>query len=218
MKKNILKIILCGLFSSCSTVHEVLTIPSGQQIGSYKNTEGETVHRTVEYSKSLTVSNPQILSNTYQDIDPKPESDLTYKSESTSSTLGFIDLSHSNEHKHLGIHGGLKANEFILFRLGVSMFASKDYYFGFDASSRLTLPINDFKPFFGLGGCIGDSKKCQTINVNEEICDKKYAFLGYGEAGLQYQNFSIFYRNYNINRAGISIPDQDLVGLGFIFY
>ncbi len=123
---------------------------------------------------------------------------------------------------HLGAHGGYKINDYMQPRIGASMFFSeKEMYGGFDLSGRVHLPIGELIPFAGIGGYIGDTKKCYYLEGRPQseanyVCDKKFLSAGYTEVGLNYKFLEIFWRNYNINRAGISIPTDQFLGIGIV--
>ena len=72
----------------------------------------------------------------------------------------------------------------------------------------------------GLHYGFGDSKKCTDRNefgIIIERCEKKFLSSGFVEAGLEYKNFSVFWRDYAVNRAGISVPTRQFFGIGLRF-
>jgi hypothetical protein len=111
------------------------------------------------------------------------------ESAANKSTSGFyLEGAKSGSHIHLGIHGGLEISKNLMARLGASLFFSEGQGFaGFDGSLRYHILPNDIKPFIGLGGYAGDSKKCYREYNNltgryDEICEKKFLYAAYLEA------------------------------------
>ena len=115
------------------------------------------------------------------------------------------------------MHAGTPfADDYLLGRVGVGFFSSeRQLYAGCDGSVRLQVPQLAISPFAGLGAYIGDIKKC-TISTTTYIeeCEKKFLIAGYTELGLSYSVLQLFWRNYNINRAGVEIPSDQFWGLG----
>lgn len=214
--KKIILVPLLMIISGCHTVGDALNpVTYNSDYRESKNAKGETIthytktslipnYTTVSYEPSLTTPVSSL-----EAVPDDPENDF--------KVLGFLELSQSKDSTHLGLHIGGEPSPYILMRLGVSMFASSDLYWGFDASARAQIPLEYIKPFAGIGGYIGDAEKCYQINSTAQHCDKKFLGAGYGEVGFEVSNFSLFYRKYNLNRAGISIPDQDFIGLGIRF-
>lgn len=169
-------------------------------------------------------SNPNFHANnsTQSELsDPNQTYDFksTPKEKATSDAMSVIaDFSAGPGHTHIGFHLGFAIESFFQPRIGTSLFHSKQPYWGFDASARFFLPLMSLQPFLGLGLYLGDTKSCHTQwNQNtyqyDEICDKKFLGAAYSEAGIRYRIFSVFMRNYRINRADLDIPTDHFYGI-----
>jgi hypothetical protein len=210
----------------------------------YKNAEGETVTRTVEvkrdpiyesrpsyddrWSPSPTpiptpVAKPIALAPTTQPESQPASAQEKPSGDSTTSTgthfLGSLELAMTSGHVHLGAHLGVALSSWLDARLGISGFFSKDTYTGFDLSTRAYIPFEwKVRPYAGLGLYFGDSRKCHTDPIGGgytvEVCDKKFLSAGYAEAGVELGRFNLFVRDYNITRAGLSVPTETFYGLG----
>jgi hypothetical protein len=211
--------LFCSLFlSSCHTMMEsnYKTILSST---TEKNSKGETIYKTKE------VQNPFLLLPTTHSISnndqsfynpPSPAPETT----EPSNAKGFLELANEKNNLHLGLlYGAPFANNFFMGRFGVSLFSSeKEIYAGFDGSVRLQIPQAAYSPFLGAGAYYGDTKKCtSSSNSYVEDCEKKFLFAGYTEIGMTFSNLQLFWRNYNISRAGITIPVDQFWGLGLSF-
>ncbi len=203
------------LFTGCTTFYESTQIGHQQPYIKTTNEKNEEVFRQINpVSNNLLITNP-VNSNP---VNFQETTSVSEKPNNEKSILvGYIDAAKSTNHFHLGLHAGFLINPFILPCFGVSFFNSDhDTYAGFDLSTRLIFSNLAVSPFVGLGGYAGDTKNCEKKN-NVEICDKKFLYAGYTEAGIEFSHFNIFYRNYNINRAGISVPSESLIGAGIVF-
>lgn len=192
-----------------------------------KNSDGETVYRRTEPAR-IDYSPPI---NRYEPIQPIALHSSTdgaassaVHSSAPSPTLsnsffGSLEAASTEGHLHLGGHLGYSINPYLEPRIGLSIFGSKDLYAGADLSARANLPLGVLKLFTGIGGYLGDTKKCTTAfnpysGRLEETCEKKFLTTGYVEAGVEVGSFSIFVRDYNIERAGLSIPTPLFYGIG----
>ncbi len=217
---------------------------SGQQT-SYqtKNQDGETVQRTVRTAERYPVIITPVTPTYPQPVYPSPvvtpvapqdatrptnienEAQSTTRSATSFSETGFnggLDLAWTSGHIHMGVHAGLSFTNWFMARLGLSAFASKDFYLGGDLATRFHAPLGWVRPFVGAGAYFGDSKKCSneynsSLGVTVEVCDKKFLSAGYGEAGIEFGHVSIFVRDYRMFRAGLSIPTEMFWGLGLQF-
>lgn len=133
----------------------------------------------------------------------------------------FLEMSRTKGNTHLGFHFGGSSNEILYGRLGGSMFFSGDELFmGLDVSGRAYIPTKKVQPFAGAGLYWGDTKKCTDGYSNGqpvERCEKKFLGAGYVELGLEVMNISVFWRDYNITRAGLSVPTESFWGIGLRF-
>lgn len=226
------------LNSGCHTMAESYspTYSSGTATYQTKNSEGETVTRTISRPSSSSGydtgpgsgsgAGPIYIAPTPPShaVQPKP-----LASQATSSTNdsqkgfnGSLDMAWTSGHLHLGGHAGLNFTDWFMIRLGLSAFASKDLYLGGDLSTRLHAPLGFMRPFVGAGVYFGDSKKCTTeynttFGSSLEVCDKKFLTAGYGEAGVEFGHVSIFVRDYRLSRAGLSVPTEMFWGVGLRF-
>ncbi len=228
-------VFLLLLVSGCTTLLEstspIQNQPTYQRT---KNSSGETVYRQQHFQPTTTpthtiqpiFSNEDRYSNTPEThLSPtQTPSNLTSQSETENHNwVGYFEGASTTGHLHLGLHGGYQINDYLQPRIGTSFFFSeKELYGGFDLSIRALLPIGDIKPFVGIGGYLGDTKKCYYLEGQPQtetnyVCDKKFLTAGYTEFGVNYKFLEIFWRNYNINRAGISIPTDQFFGIGIVF-
>lgn len=223
MKFKIILVLTCSLFlSSCNTMLEsnYKTVLSST---TEKNSKGETIHKTKEVPNPFlllptTNSNPPYRSLNDPGFDNSPSPSSAAKE--PSNAKGFIELANEKNNLHLGLlFGAPFANNFFMGRFGVSLFSSeKEIYAGFDGSVRLQIPESTFSPFLGVGAYYGDTKKCtSSASSFVEDCEKKFLFAGFTEIGITYSAVQVFWRNYNISRAGITIPVEHFWGLGFSF-
>lgn len=221
---RILLITLASQFSfSCHTMMEsTLTPYTNYNYQPTKNDKGETVYKSEQVSYQTQPIQPAIQVVTpseHQSVKPQQlqNSDDGFKPHSSAV---FIEAAKDHDQFHLGIHYGIfMENNVVLFRGGTSLFSSGDEnYLGFDFSARAYLRNNFIEPFVGLGGYIGDIKKCvYDFNLGRNICEKKFLNAGYGEIGLQKDWFQIFWRDYNISRAGVQVPSESTLGIGVVF-
>jgi hypothetical protein len=195
-----------------------------------KNQKGETIYvretpRPTHPAHPIIYPSPIV--NPQTDL-PKPTAlnlvnpnSATQISDSSSKGVnGFLELSRTTGNTHFGIHFAAPMNEFIIGRLGASFFNSEELFAGLDLSARAYLPVFKVRPFAGAGAYYGDTKKCSDeINngVVIERCEKKFLGAGYVELGVEYNAFSFFWRDYSINRAGLSVPTNGFWGIGLQF-
>lgn len=225
----------CQTLSTSSTVH--------QESYQYKNADGETVTRTIEVKRNPVYTDswrdpaptptPVVLTpvrpinkNTgvlsVAPTDPSTNGTVTKPESQEKTSSGFtgsLEVAMTSGHVHLGAHAGIGFVNWWDLRLGVSAFFSKDVYTGFDLSTRAYVPFEwKIRPYVGLGLYFGDSRSCYTESLggglSVEICDKKFLSAGYGEAGLDLGGFHLFVRDYNITRAGLSVPAETFYGIG----
>ncbi len=227
--KKIWALSLVILLSSCHTMMEATSL-SAPTIGSYQSTEnqkGETIYRSSQPAYSAPVTPGIAISPAYS----YSSSEESASSSSATSSLfsgnsginGFIEAAKDHDQFHMGIHaGGFMDNDVLMPRGGLSFFSSgSETYWGFDVSMRAYYRTESIQPFLGLGGYGGDTKKCYYQNSGtgklEQICEKNFLYAGFAEVGLHYQWFEIFWRDYNISRAGIQVPSESSWGIGIVF-
>lgn len=224
------------VLSSCNTMLESATQDPMTQTPyvATKNEKGETVH-VRERVKSNYTTAPIIYPQPIYPTTPaypdrpsaisKPEmsnSDTTTTPAEPSQGHLFLEHSSAAGHSHLGLHYGFgEFKDHMVPRIGMSLFGSEGTTFaGFDGSMRGYAVIDQLRPFVGAGFYLGDSKKCTDryeLGVIVERCEKKFLSSGFVEAGLEYKNFSVFWRDYAVNRAGISVPTRQFFGIGLRF-
>lgn len=196
----------------------------------FKNADGETVHRTItpipqqDYGPEPRHSEIQI-----QPVIAINPITIPASKDSTGTLAVFakhnpialtLESAITQGNLHLGGHIGMNWNDNVETRLGWSLFFSKDVYSGIDLSTRFRFPIENLKPFLGLGIYMGSTEECSTVRsagYDLEVCDKKYLSSGYGELGIEYQNFSLFIRDYRLVRADLRIPTNLFWGIGYRF-
>ncbi len=225
----------------CQTVST--SSPIYQESYQYKNADGETVTRTIEVKRNPVYSDswrdpaptptPVVLTpvrttennvGVLSAVPAEPATnDAIRKHESqeklSSGFSGSLEVAMTSGHVHLGAHAGIGFVNWWTLRLGVSAFFSKDVYTGFDLSTRAYVPLEwKIRPYVGVGLYLGDSRSCQSESLggglSVELCDKKFLSAGYGEAGLDLGGFHLFARDYNITRAGLSVPAETFYGIG----
>ena len=130
---------------------------------------------------------------------------------------GYFELISSRQDLHLGFHAAWQTTPHIELRLGASAFFSNDPYLGLDLSGRYYFFDSKVNPFIGAGGFLGDARSCEMQVNGIEQCEKKFLGLGYLEVGTSFGPLSVFYRSYSMNRAGVSIPARDFLGVGITF-
>lgn len=204
----------CNTLTEMNSMHD-----SSSGYSKEKNAAGETVYRRTQVSPAYRPFSPieenaQPIALIHKQADPvalRVPSDF----------FGALEASSASafEHLHLGAHLGYSMSPYFEPRLGVSFFASKDFYAGFDLSARAILPLGKVKPFLGIGGYAGDTKKCSygfnpNTGLREESCEKKFLSTGYVEAGIEAGSLSVFVRDYSIERAGLMIPTPLFFGIG----
>ncbi len=227
--------VLVGFLSGCHTMSESHS-PGTTTSYQTKNSEGETVHRSVRTidrgnyigapaePMPIHQPEPQPLKPEYA-MSSGPTQGQVSNSSRSSTGAGFngsLDLAWTSGHFHLGGHAGISLSEWFMFRFGLSAFASKDLYLGGDLSTRFHAPLGFIRPFVGAGVYFGDSKKCSNEYISStgtyiEVCDKKFLTAGYGEAGVEFGHVSIFVRDYRLSRAGLSVPTDMFWGVGLRF-
>lgn len=211
--------------------------PVYQRSYQYKNADGETVTRTVEVKRDPIYESRPSYDDRWSPsptpvvkpialVPETPSSNTTTttespekESDSSSNFLGSLELAMTPGHVHLGAHLGIALSSWLDARLGISGFFSKDTYTGFDLSTRAYVPFEwKVRPYAGLGLYLGDSRTCYRDPLGGgytvEVCDKKFLSAGYGEVGLELGKFHLFVRDYNITRAGLSVPTETFYGLG----
>lgn len=130
----------------------------------------------------------------------------TVRSGDTKLYLG-LNLSSSSRDKivHSGAMLDFNWQKKYSFLVGVSFFSSDKLYFGGDIGLRAYFPWQ-VSPFIGLGGYLGDSKKCTLQNISSglavETCEKFFLATLYPELGIQMlagENFklAIYVRDYS---------------------
>lgn len=219
--------LLCGSIG-CSTLGEMTSsTDSSTGYTKTKNSDGETVYRRTEPAH-IDYSPPIDRYEPLQPIALSSSAESTTSSAAhtsppaptlTNNFFGSLEAASTEGHLHLGAHLGYSVNPYFEPRIGVSIFGSKDLYAGVDLSARANLPLGVLKLFTGVGGYLGDTKKCATafnpyLGRYEETCEKKFLSTGYVEAGIEVGAFSVFVRDYNIERAGLSIPTPLFYGIG----
>jgi len=241
MNRIIVLLILSLILSSCSTLHETTSsIYTSRPLPNYRkeiNKQGEDVYRSREsnspslyqsapaYEYTNTSSNAKTLTPDQGQSGIAGETSTLPKAQDSRSLKGlvaFTEFARENNNSHFGFHVGANIIDTPLVpRLGVSLFKSDhQVYAGFDGSIRVQLPNPNFSPFVGAGIYMGDTKKCSYKNNgfnSYEECEKKFLTSGYAEAGIQIRSVQAFFRNYKINRAGISIPSDQFWGVGLSF-
>lgn len=222
--------ILFLLFSGCTTFIESTQWGGPPNYKQTKNSQGETVYR--ETKSAPTYSSPVIypvynpvnsISDSHSTLSASPAPHTASIENSSSNLFGYIEAANSDQNFHLGLHAGYLFNDYFITRLGTSFFSSNhELYGGFDLSGRAIYKVGFVTPFAGLGVYVGDTKKCFTQEASngsgqETVCDKKFLYAAYSELGIEITFINIFWRNYAISRAGISIPQDQLYGIGIIF-
>ncbi|MGZ3726384.1 MAG: hypothetical protein ACXWQQ_11315 [Pseudobdellovibrio sp.] len=213
--------------SACNTLFEHADFTSYQtNQHQYINNKGEQVtHYTEVHQSSDWITPPPAPDKVFlAGVDPH-SSDLSYSNpvppthNKTSQEHFFLEMSGSGKDLHLGFHLGFPLSDKLMLRGGASVVISDDPYYGLDFSGRYRFRDSDlpWSPFAGLGIFYGDSRTCTPTSATTEECDKKFLGLGYAEAGIKYEHLDLFYRSYSINRAGISIPARDFIGIGVEF-
>lgn len=222
-----LGILLCGSIG-CSTLGEMASsTDSSTGYSKTKNSSGETVYRRTEpvhtaYSPPVDRYEPLQPIALHSSTDGAGTSAASSSAPSptlSSNFFGSLEAASTSGHLHLGAHLGYSVNPYFEPRIGLSFFGSKDFYAGADLSARANLPLGALKLFTGIGGYVGDTKKCATefnpyLGRLEETCEKKFLTTGYVEAGIEVGSFSVFVRDYNIERAGLNIPTPLFYGIG----
>lgn len=234
------------MLTACHTMLESSTESPYEQAPyvQTKNSSGETVHvreriksnyssAPIIYPTPLPVVYPSPVASPFQPSRPIPSLPGIPFGEPSSISTGFtansdaggnffVEHSSAAGHSHLGLHlgfGDFKDNW--VPRIGVSLFGSEGTTFaGFDGSMRGYVVLDDLRPFVGAGVYVGDTKTCTDRNefgTVIERCEKKFLSSGFVEAGLEYKNFSVFWRDYAVNRAGLSIPTKQFFGIGLRF-
>lgn len=191
------------------------------------NDRGETVYRQMQPAPSYyrppeptPMPYLQPLVVTPAASRPLPETGIDLPTRPT-NLKGYLEVAAGEGGAHFGGHVGYDFGA-IEPRIGISAFASGDFYMGVDLSARTHLDVGVLRPFAGIGGYIGDTKNCSreydpTTMRSEEVCDKKFLSAGYVEAGAELKQFSVFVRNYNITRAGLGVPTKLFLGAGIRF-
>lgn len=219
--------LLCGSVG-CNTLDEMAS-STDRSIGytKTKNSDGETVYRRTEpahidYSPPIDRYEPTRPIAFHSSTDSTTSSTTHTATRAPTLANDFfssIEAASTEGHLHLGAHLGYSVIPYFEPRIGLSIFGSKDLYAGADLSARANLPLGVLKLFTGVGGYLGDTKKCATAfnpysGRLEETCEKKFLTTGYVEAGVEVGSFSVFVRDYNIERAGLSIPTPLFYGIG----
>lgn len=216
---------------ACSTMFESTDPWANTPYEVSKNEAGETVYTRKQYTgpvyhektpnyfeQSIRLSEAAAPKKEAVYGLPLPESEVSIEPKDSKdlSLIGGLGLEYAagDNNQHLGVHIFGSPSEWLQIRGGFSLFLSKDVFAGFDLSVRL-MPIDaEVKPFVGLGGYLGDTKKCVRTAFEVETCEKKFLEAGYAELGLSYKNFFLFYRDYSIKRAGLSVPTDYFIGIG----
>lgn len=224
--------LLISVFVFLSGCHTLLesTQPIPPVYSKETNERGETVYKSQKsrprwyepYEQSYTSKpwvNSSLESTNVRSNEPLTKNPIQLQPQNLqqkASISGFLEFANGDGNTHLGVHVGLPVlTDLLHARGGLSMFLSNsDTYLGFDGSARLKIFRANLSPFIGLGAYFGDSKKCQQDLFEGEVCEKKFLSAGYGEIGFQYQGFHIFWRDYNITRAGLNVPTNGLWGIG----
>lgn len=217
--------LLCGSIG-CNTLGEMTSsTDSSAGYTKTKNSAGETVYRRTE-SEGINHTPPF---NRYLPIRPialHASTDGTTSSAAytpmptlSNNFFGSLEAANTDGHVHLGAHLGYSVSPYFEPRLGLSFFGSKDLYAGADLAVHGNLPLGELKIFTGIGGYLGDTKKCTTafnpfLGRYEDTCEKKFLSSGYVEAGIEFRRLSVFVRDYNIERAGLNIPTALFYGIG----
>lgn len=219
--------LLCGSIGRSTLGEMASSTDSSTGYGKTKNSAGETVYRRTEpvhiaYSPPADRYEPLQPIAFYSSTDGAVSSAEHSSAPSptlSSNFFGSLEAASTKGHLHLGAHLGYSVNPYFEPRIGLSFFASKDFYAGVDLSARANLPLGVLKLFTGIGAYVGDTKKCETafnpsLGCLEETCEKKFLSTGYIEAGVEVGAFSVFVRDYNIERAGLNIPTPLFFGIG----
>ncbi|MDX9731325.1 MAG: hypothetical protein RBT63_06100 [Bdellovibrionales bacterium] len=215
--------------------HSLMESASPYDRGSgYKKTtneHGETVYRRTQPVAPAPIP---IVSPTPYPTYIQPEPVKPVASSNTSSDNGLnlhLELATTKGHLHIGAHIGFQVTSVFEPRLGLSFFSSDTFrsgesselYAGVDLSSRFYWPgLSTFRPFVGIGAYFGDTKQCVEERnphtwIREETCEKKFLSAGYAELGFELAQWTVFMRNYSIIRAGINIPSDFFLGVGYRF-
>jgi len=123
----------------------------------------------------------------------------------------FLGVSNSvaeeNSNFHLGLEAeGPMANEWMMWRLGASLFKSDYLYAGGTLGARAMVPDWRLSPYVGVEGYLGDHKQCEyeDIGYDEELetCEKVFLATLYTELGLRLKltgnmNLYAFTRGYS---------------------
>lgn len=223
------------ILSSCHTMMEA-TNPYEQSKGPYtatKNDKGETIF-VRETAIPKYISQPVIypvMPVSPAPLEPVPRykptsSDVISTAPAVDSgpktSFGFLEIAGTKGNTHMGIHFAGMASEILMGRMGGSIFISEELFLGLDLSARAYIPINSVKPFGGVGVYYGDTKKCSQGYTDSsgryvEHCEKKFLGAGYVELGFEIENVSVFWRDYNVTRAGLTIPTESFWGVGVRF-
>jgi hypothetical protein len=186
------------------------------------NEKGEVTYtrkRIVQEAQPQTY--PEPIQYAFNSDAPLIETTTEAVASETSSDV-YLEYSSGSNHTHFG--GGLNFElaPHLETRLGGSLFSSNDViYLGFDVAGRIKFKVDNIEPFVGLGTYLGDNKKCEysydEYGNKWEECEKAFLFANYLEAGLRYENISIFTRVYSINDRDISLPKKYLWGINLFF-
>lgn len=231
----LLPLLFCCL-SSCSTVTEVFD--EEQSATSYKKTtneKGETVYKRVKVieptsgqdrREELAAKERELMKlNAIQSTpveEEQSEPSASDSSQTESSVKLAVELSKGSDNTHIGGIVNMDMFDYFNGGIGLSLFTGNDLYFGIDLRLRLIKKMGDFTPFIGIGGYLGDSKRCREdydlqLGRYVEICEKKFLSAGLAEVGVQYKAVSLFYRRYDITEAGRAVPYTHFFGLGYTF-
>lgn len=194
-----------------------------------KNDKGETIHvrerpgnsnvPPVIYPVAPIYPSP-IISNPNPPSSTDGASSINFDPMGPNSVHAFLEFARTEGNTHMGFHFGGSTNDVFMGRIGGSFFYSEELFLGLDFSGRAYIPTNNIKPFAGAGIYYGDTKKCKQVYSNGipvERCEKKFLGAGYVELGLELQNFSVFWRDYNVTRAGLTVPTESFWGIGLRF-
>jgi hypothetical protein len=219
---------------SCSTMHEAFS-PSDSTSGYQQKTneKGETVHRRERDLRDAPIATPLAPAPVATPVPlartPSPQAQTNFQDETQSpyynsenalsprESSGYFvggELALAENHGQLGVSVGKEIWSFVDLRGGASLFFGNDAYAGFDLGARAKLPLGNVTPFIGLGGYIGDVKKCVRDGF-VEVCEKKFLSAGFTEIGLFLWDISVFFRNYNIEEAGKIVPSAHSFGIGY---
>lgn len=228
MKQTIL---ICNLIFlvGCSTVFESTDPYTTTPYLDSKNTQGETIYTRREYRDPMMYSTaPDYYNQSIQEEESSETKSTTMtlppklplpieapKASEPGMGFGFgFEYAAGDGNHHVGVNFNGATGEWLQARGGVSFFVSKDTYAGFDLALRAVPLKKELKPFAGIGAYIGDTKTCKVSTFDVDVCEKKFLSAGYGEIGISYRNWSLFYRDYNITRAGLDVPTDYFIGIG----